>query len=1272
MMKTPRLAELLALVKAENKEENEVTYDYVALTPSEMNEEDAKPYLNALNFACHKPDIKNIAVTGPYGAGKSSVLLTWSKRRQGDLKIMTVSLADFDMIRATTEIDDKSVESGTNTEKKAKQEKSIEYSILQQILYKARKSDLPYSRIERIADVTTSQMRKMALGLLATVGCGLSGFIFLFPEYFRKKLSISTAFSEFILNIPSVLRIGVLAGGAFFMMFYFLLSKLHRMGIFDRRVSIDKIDLSKGATISTRPSDPSLLNVFIDEIVYFFEKQKYNVVIFEDLDRHNDGYIFIKLREINQIINNSRNSDNHVRFIYAVRDDIFNSPEARTKFFDFVMPVVPVMDSQNAAEHFSSKFTNDELTTTGFQQCVDRIAIFIPDMRVLNSIANEFRLYSNLVNNGENIIRLLSLISYKNLCSRDYHLIDSKAGILYGIINSYVSGEINDVFEDKINSEINRLETQIAEIDNEVASNKSEVIRDIMQVYISEKTQQQLYFSNQNNGHYPLENVIADESLFLSMLKTPGLYVRTSNYGANIASINNSVADSILNEYERRCELLNSRSDGKRSYLEKSSEQLRQQRRRLQSSRLETLIQRQGSEGFRSWVSDNLRIDCGPDNSEGYTATQLDFIYSLLRWGYLSTDYMSYRSVFIPGSLSSNDNDFIRAVCAGRESSATTAMPLERTANVVAKLKALGLLLQDNAWHAGVLLYLLEHDLHWLREIIQIQLEEGEEHRLEQFCKQAFSSLTAEQRIAYVRLMASDSKAASEFLNRLLKMTDKKSSVNLLVNLFCSSGLPWNKKTVDMKYAANKIFSEEEAIPDIVPEGYAEFFTANLKQTGVFLLRIGECKSKQGRTIISVIAASNLWKYSRENLINMLHTLSGQSSSVIDQFYEKPLATVEYYNISFSDDIEKQNSLVGDFFISSKEYKRVEEILNHKAIASGLIQKIIECMNFTVEDVRTIKDRAISLINFERNTTQERIFNLLLDNDRIRANWGNLECLLSHYESYETSLPKWFERNHEEITDIPTAVSSSEMLSKLIDKLYVSQEISNAARRNIISSIQATILSLPENMTAEGAALLIEFRRLAPTAEVLEQLHNTYADGHGSETKMLAQLVFQHPALLDTHPELIFINGDDFDFALAERLFRQDELEIAVIVKALNWIWGDDPEVFSGQQFIQPGMLPQLAPQLTNDEMRRVLLVNFLKSGNFPHSAITQVLSTMHNPDYQVFLSDKAHRSIIHTPPQWQLAGLLESAGFIHSLKWNEARDRIRFVPHHSPVFRRE
>jgi len=1274
MMKTPRLAGLLALMKAENEEENEVTYDYDALTPSLMNEEDAKHYINALNFACHKPDIKNIAVTGPYGAGKSSVLLTWSKRRQEDLKIMTVSLADFDMIRATTETDEKSAEPGTKTEKKAKQEKSIEYSILQQILYKARKSDLPYSRIERIADVTPSQMRKMALGLLATLGCGLSGLIFLFPDYFRNKLSVSTAFSEFILNIPSVLRIGVLAGGAFFVMFYLLLSKLHRMGIFDRRVSIDKIDLSKGATISTRPSDPSLLNVFIDEIVYFFEKQKYNVVIFEDLDRHNDGAIFIKLREINQIINSSRTPDDHVRFIYAVRDDIFNSPEARTKFFDFVMPVIPVMDSQNVTDHFLKKFRNEELDVAGFEQCISRIAIFIPDMRVLNSIANEFRLYRNLVNNGEDIIRLLSLIAYKNICSRDYHLIDSKQGILYGVIDAHVSGGLSSIFEGRIAAEIDILNTQISEITDETEKDKSDLIREILSVYISEKIKGQVQFCDNYGTVFTLEQVVNDENVFYSMLGKTGLFVRTIQRGINLATITSEEAEEISSEYQRRCELLNSKSDGKLADFEKRAEQLRQRRRRLQSIRPGTLIERMGSEGFRSWVSDNLHIDCSPDSSEGYTASQFDFIYSLLRWGYLSTDYMSYRSVFIPGSLSSSDNDFIRAVSAGREPSATASMTLDRTANVVEKLKELGLLLQDNAWHASVLLYLLEHDQRQLGEIIQIQLEDGEEHRLEQLCRHAFCSWSAEKSIVYAGLITSDTRATEEFLSRLRNMSDKKSAVKLLVILFCSSELRWNYETTDMTHAAEKIFSEHGDIPDVVPDGYAESFTDNLRLTRVVLSRIDDCNSEQGREIVSALAGLNLWRYSKENLLNMIKVISGYREVVYEKLLKEPFKTLESFNVpGLLDAVNNNvNSFISDIFIFSDEYGRVPTVLNNPAASFEKIQQLVQEMDFLIPDVSKINERSGLFLSYKGLSVDASIHTLLLDNNRIEPTWKNLRYLLNLNVDLNPWLALWFDKNHDKLSDIPTALSSSDIYLKLINNLYSSGALSDAARKQILSAIQLTLLSLPENLTVDQAALMVKYGRLAPVRSVYQQLFTAFYEEGDTAVTLLAGLVLQHPKLLEEEPDFILINDGEFDYTLARHLLTSKDLPGSVLTSTLQWLWGYNVELFDGPLFINSSTLLRLLTLFRDENILRALLVQSLTAGDVTHDVIVQVLGALSDPVSRAFISDLNHRSLDLTEDELELARLLESAGFMRALKEESKEGRFRFVPHNSPAFRRE
>lgn len=52
--------------------------------------------------------------------------------------------------------------------------------------------------------------------------------------------------------------------------------------------------------------DNSIFNKHLDEILYFFQVTDYNVVIIEDLDRFGTPSIFLKLRELNQLINESK------------------------------------------------------------------------------------------------------------------------------------------------------------------------------------------------------------------------------------------------------------------------------------------------------------------------------------------------------------------------------------------------------------------------------------------------------------------------------------------------------------------------------------------------------------------------------------------------------------------------------------------------------------------------------------------------------------------------------------------------------------------------------------------------------------------------------------------------------------------------------------------------------------------------------------------------------------------------------------------------------
>src|SRR5690606_30541975 len=101
----------------------------------------------------------------------------------------------------------------------------------------------------------------------------------------------------------------------------------------------------------------SILNHHLDEIIYFFEVTPYNVVIIEDLDRFQQTEIFTKLREINLLLNNSKKTKHkEIVFIYAVRDDMFTDKE-RTKFFDFIIPIIPVVNSSNSSQKLLEKTT---------------------------------------------------------------------------------------------------------------------------------------------------------------------------------------------------------------------------------------------------------------------------------------------------------------------------------------------------------------------------------------------------------------------------------------------------------------------------------------------------------------------------------------------------------------------------------------------------------------------------------------------------------------------------------------------------------------------------------------------------------------------------------------------------------------------------------------------------------------------------------------------------------------------------------------------------
>lgn len=101
------------------------------------------------------PDVLNIAITGPYGSGKSSIIKTFLYRHP-QYRPLYVSLSAFK----------DNEEAGEKQDPKILNDR-IEYSILQQLFYHVKAKEVPYSRLKRIR--TVSRLSILRLSLLVTV-----------------------------------------------------------------------------------------------------------------------------------------------------------------------------------------------------------------------------------------------------------------------------------------------------------------------------------------------------------------------------------------------------------------------------------------------------------------------------------------------------------------------------------------------------------------------------------------------------------------------------------------------------------------------------------------------------------------------------------------------------------------------------------------------------------------------------------------------------------------------------------------------------------------------------------------------------------------------------------------------------------------------------------------------------------------------------------------------------------------------------------------------
>ncbi|MCK7591407.1 hypothetical protein M0G43_12545 [Subsaxibacter sp. CAU 1640] len=413
------------------------------LTPLDIKDDARiKKYIEHIYNAVDNPNIKNLALTGVYGSGKSTIIKSF-KSQYSKLKVLHITLASFNEAVEYDKFQDK-----------------IQLAILQQILYSQSSEKLPESRINRIREIDVWNKKHFLKVLLLLVFI-ISLFSLL--NYYTLQLNPNNW------NADSSFSIGCILNLFLFLLSSFLIGQFLFKMIANSK--INKINVKGEAELGSKIENKDFLNKHLDEILYFFEKIPTDIVVIEDLDRFNSTEIYRTLREINFILNNylknTKKEYRKVTFLYAIKDDLFSNEIDRTKFFDQIIPTIPYVNYSNAKNVLTNKLNEiygDENNlfnkSNSGKDLINGVSTFITDNRILINIMNEFTIFKEqqkLQNEEFNQEKLLAIIVYKNLRPKDFsnlHTGKSNIDIVFSNKWKFTNLLENDLKDDiRINNE---------------------------------------------------------------------------------------------------------------------------------------------------------------------------------------------------------------------------------------------------------------------------------------------------------------------------------------------------------------------------------------------------------------------------------------------------------------------------------------------------------------------------------------------------------------------------------------------------------------------------------------------------------------------------------------------------------------------------------------------------------------------------------------------------------------------------------------------------
>lgn len=1018
--------------------------EYRDLTPIDSIE-NGDEYIKALNWAFQNKKVRNIALTGPYGSGKSSIIETFL-RKDEESKVLykiflhkiiikitlkmsmvlykaflhkyTIRGSALKISMATFRKGDYGKEESASNEKIKVDADEIERGILKQLFYKVDPKRIPQSRYRKL-----HQISFFSVLFFSTVGLVLIG---IFAAIFAPSIYgdfFWDAIRNFISPVTSdpfyTLMVAVILLGVCSLVITYLYCTVIS------KIKMKEIKFLSDITIQNSSEETdSVFNRNLDEIIYFFEATDYRTVFFEDLDRLDDPKIFVHLRELNNLLNNDDAiKKKPIVFVYAVRDDIF-SEEDRTKFFDFIIPVIPVINSTNSGEILLQRL--QEAKKNGveheiFQEFVLDIAPFISDMRILQNIYNEFIVYKEILRTSQELSlsdeQMLAMIVFKNLYPSDFADIQDEKGVLKKAFtdkSDFIAKKRRDIQEkiDKDSTIIDRAQKDVLKSIREL---KYALLGSLMDgLYIFKG------FGKGNSSAVQASEFMHDDYDMTKIIQNryENIYYRdynNNNYYSNCIEVNKEVNKEVLSAFIGRWENIKEVGEKGLQKLQKDLEERRERQHKLSGMSLVRLIETYSTgEVFSAEVQKN------------------ELLVFLLRRGYIDEKYANYINYFKGTSLTKADMNFILSVKS--QSPLNFDYQLTKTPMVINRLQE----------------YEFEQKAIYNFNLLEQMLLGNISEKLKTFIGQ----------------LADGNEASWQFIDEFVDRTEKQA---LFIRLLAEK---WHgmwayistdeKLTYDHQLFYLQIMLSESEITTIEAQNTEGCLTRYFEEHDDILQKLESCDAYK---IISVIDKLNVrFKTLQiegvshevlDNVFDKCHYMLNEtmiktvvayrSDNLISTWEEKPYSTlitladtplmqyVHDHIVIFVDEIVLTHSNLSD---------RPEDIVDMLIRLEGeqdLQTRLIKQESFHLD---SIEECACEQVHAEKDNWIT-VWNALLEKGAVTVSWKNV---LDYWKVYQVSdeLKEYISHHAEELSGMDTASVEDDFIKAFINanfKIEVKQKL---------------------------------------------------------------------------------------------------------------------------------------------------------------------------------------------------------------------------------------